>query len=44
MKVKISKQTIGFIGAGNMGSPMLKNLIKICFKIVLFVNLEKIKD
>jgi 2-hydroxy-3-oxopropionate reductase len=37
MKVKInSKPTIGFIGAGNMGLPMIKNLIKKGFQVKVY--------
>ena len=36
MKVKRSKPTIGFIGAGNMGLPMIKNLIKKGFQLKVY--------
>ena len=36
MKVKNLKPTIGFIGAGNMGSPMIKNLIKKGFQLKVY--------
>ncbi len=36
MKVKNSKPTIGFIGAGNMGLPMIKNLIKKGFQLKVY--------
>ncbi len=36
MKVKNLKPTIGFIGAGNMGLPMIKNLIKKGFHLKVY--------
>ena len=36
MKVKNLKPTIGFIGAGNMGLPMIKNLIKKGFQLKVY--------
>ena len=36
MKVKSPKPTIGFIGAGNMGLPMVKNLIKKGFQVKVY--------
>ena len=36
MKVKNSKPSIGFIGAGNMGLPMIKNLIKKGFQLKVY--------
>ena len=36
MKVKNPKPTIGFIGAGNMGLPMVKNLIKKGFQVKVY--------
>ena len=36
MKAKTSKPTIGFIGAGNMGLPMVKNLIKKGFQVKVY--------
>ena len=36
MKMKNLKPTIGFIGAGNMGSPMIKNLIKKGFQLKVY--------
>ena len=36
MKVKNPKPTIGFIGAGNMGLPMIKNLIKKGFEVKVY--------
>ena len=36
MKVKNIKPTIGFIGAGNMGLPMIKNLIKKGFQLKVY--------
>ena len=36
MKVKNPKPTIGFIGAGNMGLPMIKNLIKKGFQVKVY--------
>ena len=36
MKVKNLKPTIGFIGAGNMGLPMIKNLIKKGFQLNVY--------
>ena len=36
MKVKYLKPTIGFIGAGNMGLPMIKNLIKKGFQVKVY--------
>ncbi len=36
MKVNNQKPTIGFIGAGNMGLPMVKNLIKKGFDVKVF--------
>ena len=36
MKVKNLKPTIGFIGAGNMGLPMIKNLIKKDFQLKVY--------
>ena len=36
MKVKYLKPTIGFIGAGNMGLPMIKNLIKKGFQLKVY--------
>ena len=36
MKVKNLKPTIGFIGAGNMGLPMIKNLIKKSFQLKVY--------
>ena len=36
MKVKNPKPTIGFIGAGNMGLPMVKNLIKKGFQLKVY--------
>ncbi len=36
MKVKIPKPTIGFIGAGNMGLPMVKNLIKKGYQVKVY--------
>ena len=37
MKVKVKlKPTIGFIGAGNMGLPMIKNLIKKGFEVSVY--------
>ena len=36
MKVKDPKPTIGFIGAGNMGLPMVKNLIKKGFQVKVY--------
>ena len=36
MKVKNPKPTIGFIGAGNMGLPMIKNLIKKGFQLKVY--------
>ena len=36
MRVKNLKPTIGFIGAGNMGLPMIKNLIKKGFQLKVY--------
>ncbi len=36
MKVQNPKPTIGFIGAGNMGLPMVKNLIKKGFQVKVY--------
>ena len=36
MKVKNPKPSIGFIGAGNMGLPMIKNLIKKGFQLKVY--------
>ena len=36
MKVKSPKPTIGFIGAGNMGLPMVKNLIKKGYQVKVY--------
>ena len=36
MKVKNLKPSIGFIGAGNMGLPMIKNLIKKGFQLKVY--------
>ena len=36
MKVKNPKPSIGFIGAGNMGLPMIKNLIKKSFQLKVY--------
>ena len=36
MKVKNTKPSIGFIGAGNMGLPMIKNLIKKGFQLKVY--------
>ena len=36
MKVKNPKPTIGFIGAGIMGLPMVKNLIKKGFQVKVY--------
>ena len=37
MKVKLNlKPTIGFIGAGNMGLPMIKNLINKGFQVSVY--------
>ena len=37
MKTKINKDiSIGFIGIGNMGLPMLKNLINSQFSVVAY--------
>tara|TARA_B100000524_G_scaffold201747_1_gene105113 strand:+ start:106 stop:999 length:894 start_codon:yes stop_codon:yes gene_type:complete len=36
MKVKYLKPTIGFIGAGNMGLPMIKNLMKKGFQLKVY--------
>ena len=36
MKLKTTKPTIGFIGAGNMGLPMVKNLIKKGFQVKVY--------
>ena len=36
MKVNNPKPTIGFIGAGNMGLPMIKNLIKKGFQVKVY--------
>ena len=36
MKVKNPKPSIGFIGAGNMGLPMIKNLIKKGFQLNVY--------
>jgi len=43
MKAKtISNTSIGFIGAGNMGLPMLKNLIKSGFNVIVYDKNPKI--
>ena len=43
MKAKnISNTSIGFIGAGNMGLPMLKNLIKSGFNVMVYDKNPKI--
>ena len=43
MKAKtISNTSIGFIGAGNMGLPMLKNLIKSGFNVMVYDKNHKI--
>ena len=43
MKIKtISNISIGFIGAGNMGLPMLKNLIKSGFNVMVYDKNPKI--
>ena len=36
MRLKTTKPTIGFIGAGNMGLPMVKNLIKKGFHVKVY--------
>ena len=36
MRLKTTKPTIGFIGAGNMGLPMVKNLIKKGFQVKVY--------
>ncbi len=36
MKLKTTKPTIGFIGAGNMGLPMVKNLIKKGYQVKVY--------
>ena len=35
-KINSKKLSIGFIGAGNMGLPMIKNLIKAGFNVKVF--------
>ena len=35
-KINSKKSSVGFIGAGNMGLPMIKNLIKAGFNVKVF--------
>ncbi len=36
IKINSKKLSVGFIGAGNMGLPMIKNLIKAGFNVKVF--------
>ena len=38
----ITQPEIGFIGLGNMGTPMVENLIKNNFKVHVTMNISKI--